>query len=259
MRFPLWVIGAILSFAVSYMVMKYRQNKSREELLEPAKPLMISEHNYYLDGRLKLMLEGLGFSPLAAFELPAPVRTKILTTKRTQFLELMQQLTYMVLAYYQLPCDEITIHQTTDPNDHAAGYFCIIEDKPHIIYNKPKVECGDPELILSVIAHECAHYLLYHIKADLPESACINPINYKQEQEKYTDLAAIYCGFGQYLLSCYEERKTIVKDEFTADFFKGASYNIEIAIEKLGYLTLDQIAYAERAVGRMRTQQPVSQ
>ncbi len=88
------------------------------------------------------------------------------------------------------------------PIRQAAGIYK--EGRSHIVllrdedYNLPQ--------LLAIMAHECTHHKLYIENTVWPNTA---------DEEVFTDLAAVYFGFGRIMLRGYPAREIVEQDAFS--------------------------------------------
>ena len=89
----------------------------------------------------------------------------------------------------------------------------------------------DAERIIAVACHECAHHFLYKKRVKLDD------IN---ENERLTDIAAVYMGFGSYMKRAYEVK-----------------YVNAYQSSKLGYLNSCDLDYAHVIVKRLQFEEEI--
>ena len=129
----------------------------------------------------------------------------------------------------------IISYTTEKPNTGGHIELNDADDSKNIFIYISKDYIGDDAAVLCVLAHEICHKLL-HIKKFKGKTT--------DENEVYTDLAAIYSGFGQLILNgCHDEWET------------SAPILNEIRTTKhtqdLGYLDIKNYAFAYALMGSM--------
>lgn len=117
-----------------------------------------------------------------------------------------------------------------------AGYYERINDDESVIYIDIKQHYNINHLV-GIISHEAVHHLLrYNSYSDE-----------LLENEEFIDVAAVYFGFGQYLLKAYEPMERILGEKWIKH-----RRVIRKEISVLGYLSVNEIEYAVNRVYEIR-------
>ena len=116
-------------------------------------------------------------------------------------------------------------------NYDTAGHIELNEsDSPDVFINIDDNHKGCRVAVLCVLAHEISHKILHAKKFKAPT---------REMNEVYTDLAAIYCGFGRQILNGCFEKKTDWKNV-------GGSFRAVLSTHSIGYLRIKDYAFAYR-------------
>ncbi len=128
-------------------------------------------------------------------------------------------------------------NQPRQSDNSKPGYYYTSGNNITEIHLNKKYNYGKDH-ILAILAHEIAHHFLY-IKSF--------SIDNEEENEKLTDVTAVYLGFGQILLKGYKSIKWI-----SDEMFDGESESFKVNNYKIGYLSVDDIAYVVKKVKKIR-------
>ena len=126
---------------------------------------------------------------------------------------------------------ELTIYHTS--SRRRGVYAGLYNENKHTI----KIEINTyttVDNLISVIAHECTHHFL------LSKGIKIEP---RRSNEIFTDLTAVYLGFGDYFYRGYKAQRRLVFD---------GGYRTLIDGDKLGYIAYGDIKYAMKYIKRRR-------
>ena len=114
--------------------------------------------------------------------------------------------------------------------ENAAGHIELNDtDSLEVYINIGEKHKGNSKEVLCILAHELCHKVL-HVKRFQAFS--------RDQNEVFTDLAAIYCGFGKQILNgCYENTMAWQMDIF------GVAQSVSMK-QSIGYLSFKNFAYA---------------
>jgi hypothetical protein len=133
-----------------------------------------------------------------------------------------------------LTVEKNTVHS---PAKTSAGRYVrsgFSHNKIHITL-KPEYSLYE---IVAIVCHECTHHFLFS------RNIRIEP---EDENEKLTDIAAVYLGFGKYLSYGYKPTERIVGEKI-----EGGVRTIQKEISHLGYIDLAQIKYLQKRTDKLR-------
>lgn len=134
----------------------------------------------------------------------------------------------------------IIAYTTERPNTGGHIELNDADDSKNIFINISIDYKGHDAAVLCVMAHEICHKLL-HIRKFKGKTT--------DENEVFTDLAAIYSGFGRLILNgCHEEWET---SEIVPDGTRKTKHTREI-----GYLSIENYAFAYSLMGTMYNKKP---
>lgn len=119
----------------------------------------------------------------------------------------------------------IILHNTAGNREEKPGYCTSYPDGYSNITINILPEY-DLNVIAAIIIHECMHHYLNIKRIKFTD---------RIENEILTDTCAVYCGFGEYMYHGYKTRAKQYKNEYK--------------LQKVGYLTQNEIRYAMRKCG----------
>lgn len=137
-----------------------------------------------------------------------------------------------MLAYVGLPPKSVKlkiIYQDIFDQSKIAGEY----KKTNVVRNEINLYLNyysTLESIVSILAHEISHYLLYLRNIKIEDTA---------KNEILTDVCAVYLGFGKYMLEGYK------KNEYT----KGD----KTITSKIGYITVEDIKYIMSKIEKIKS------
>jgi len=121
---------------------------------------------------------------------------------------------------------EVKIYEINQYHSGALGYFI-----PRGLFggeiNISISSSYDIKFLLAVIIHECMHYYQHVRQISIDE----------QFEEKFTDLLAVFLGFGKYLILGYQT--LLINSDYALDNLKSLT---------AGYLSVEELSYIERLI-----------
>ena len=142
--------------------------------------------------------------------------------------EASSMLTFLRMEKYTAVVSYSSVATNTAGHIELNNY----DDSPNVFITIASRYKGDDKAVLCIMAHEICHKLL-HIRRFRGQTT--------DENEIYTDLAAIYSGFGKLILNgCYRE------DVNTQVRFEGITMHTtkRTTTQTIGYMSQENYAYA---------------
>lgn len=118
------------------------------------------------------------------------------------------------------------------PEDYdTAGHIELNQmDSQEVFINIDDDHKGSRVAVLCILAHEISHKILQTKRFTAPT---------REINEVYTDLTAIYCGFGRQILNgCFEKKYNLQK--------VGGEFRTVLSTQSIGYLRIKDYAFAYR-------------
>lgn len=136
-----------------------------------------------------------------------------------------------ILSHIGMIKQWVDVNVVYNPVDENANTgYAGIYNETGILYGKIDIIINphyDADMIIAIACHECAHNFLLKRKIKLED---------KPENEKLTDIAAVYMGFGSYMIKGYSNIKS-----------------------KLGYLHNDEMYYAHGEIKKLQSSEEIRQ
>lgn len=197
----------------------------------------------YFNQKLNFLQKNLEHPPFKNFELEYEFQQYLINQCFKK--ESISLLILKIMQHLKLPFEIIDVVLTVEevaahaPAKTTAGQYVRSGVSHNKIYITLKQEYSLYE-ILAIVCHECTHHYLFsrNIKEE-PED----------ENEKLTDITAVYLGFGKYLSYGYKPMERIVGEKF-----EGGVHTIQKEISHLGYIDLEQIQYLQKKTDKLRKQ-----
>lgn len=214
------IIGLII--LLEFKFGKDTKRPTRENQRIPTKEKSVSK--YELDFLLDMLHTKLGRKNMGSFRLRDHIKWEAINSQFNQ--KAMHNLVTIIMRYLGLPPVRYWVFVNTvkdsddiDKADPAGKYTLSIYNEVEIHVNLRPYYSYDE--IMAILCHECTHHYLNYRNIRMGSD---------RSNERLTDVAAVYLGFGHYLANGYKEKviRTTSKGHLTT---------------KLGYLNEAEIEY----------------
>ena len=209
---------------------KYNYDKEKNKLLKAniKKRLLKNDEIEKYMNRIIEELDKVGYSKrIRKYELNIDLDRELRFSKLDD--KPVRKLLDSIMEFMGLNKDEIEFSIYRASSRTRGAYAGLYNENKHTI----KVEINTyttVDNLVSIIAHECTHHLLLSREIKLEQ---------RYANEIFTDLTAIYLGFGDYFYRGYKAQRRLV--------FDGA-YRTLVDGDKLGYIAYGDVKYAMKAI-----------
>ena len=195
----------------------------------------------YFEQKLEFLQKRLAHPPIENFELEPEFQQYLINQCFKK--ETISLLILKIMQHLKLPFEIIDVVLTVEkvasraPARSVAGQYVqsgLSHKKIHITL---KQEYSLYEIV-AIVCHECTHHFLFS------KDIQIEP---DDENEKLTDIAAVYLGFGKYLSYGYKPMERVVGERA-----EGGIHTIQKEILHLGYIDPEQIQYLQKRTDKLR-------
>lgn len=186
-----------------------------------------------LDEKLRYLYQGLGRLPYAPYEMSPFVKMRLqdIWTDETVIHELVLD----IMKHLGMPADSVKVHVTFIPDELVQETVGNFEEGAS--HNEIWISIKrrySLENILSIVCHECSHHVLYSHDLEFADPT---------ENEILTDVAAMYFGFGAYMLEGYQP--STVKTSYLDENGKKMQ---KLTYIKVGYLDTKQLKFIQQRI-----------